>query len=374
MRRKEIWFWQRIISPHMVGLASALARRGHGVTYVAERPLSPSRAAQGWETPSLDGVTADLAETPSAMRDAVNDAPPDSIHLCQGLRGNGLISVAQKNLSRRGLRQWVMMETVNDAGFQGVLKRVAYRRHFASAGRSLEGVLATGHSTPDWVVAQGMPRARVFPFAYFLPEVRVTGASREGDARSFRFIFVGQFIERKRLDLLLSALACVMDEEWEFVVVGSGPLETALRGRAERELGDRVRWIGILPMAEVKHEMAQADCLVLPSRFDGWGAVVSEALMVGTPVIASDRCGSAGVVGASKRGGVFKSGSLESLVGQLQSALDRGTVHRRERETLAEWGRCLASDAGALYVSQILDHVEGNAARPVPPWHQHLFQ
>lgn len=49
--------------------------------------------------------------------------------------------------------------------------------------------------------------------------------------------------------------------------------------------------------------MARADVLVLPSWHDGWGAVVSEALMAGTPAIASDACGSAGVVRASGVGG-----------------------------------------------------------------------
>jgi hypothetical protein len=56
---------------------------------------------------------------------------------------------------------------------------------------------------------------------------------------------------------------------------------------------------------EVPRAMAQADCLVLPSIHDGWGAVASESLMVGTPVVCSDACGVAGVVQASGVGGVF---------------------------------------------------------------------
>lgn len=32
----SVWFWQRIVSPHMAGLASALAKRGCQVVYVAE--------------------------------------------------------------------------------------------------------------------------------------------------------------------------------------------------------------------------------------------------------------------------------------------------------------------------------------------------
>ena len=43
----RIYFWQRIISPHMVGLAVELANRGIRVTYVAEFEMSADRARQG---------------------------------------------------------------------------------------------------------------------------------------------------------------------------------------------------------------------------------------------------------------------------------------------------------------------------------------
>ena len=73
-------------------------------------------------------------------------------------------------------------------------------------------------------------------------------------------------------------------------------------------------------MNDIPHLMSSADCLILPSRHDGWGAVVSEALMVGTPVICSDACGSAGVVHASGVGGVFRSGDHCALTAELAVA------------------------------------------------------
>ena len=52
----KIRFWQRMVTPHMSGLAEALALRGHCVEYVAEEILSGERAAMGWTTPELRGV------------------------------------------------------------------------------------------------------------------------------------------------------------------------------------------------------------------------------------------------------------------------------------------------------------------------------
>src|SRR5262245_31851210 len=119
---EPVWFWQRIVSPHMAGLAEALAAQGRPVTYVAEREMSADRAAQGWRPPTLGLAQLHFAPDADAVTKLVAAAPLGSIHVCQGLRGNGLVSLAQQALAGRGLRQWVIMETVDDSGWRGALK------------------------------------------------------------------------------------------------------------------------------------------------------------------------------------------------------------------------------------------------------------
>jgi glycosyltransferase involved in cell wall biosynthesis len=274
---------------------------------------------------------------------------------------------AQRALAARGLRQWVLLETVDDIGCRGVLKRLEYRRLFMQWRGRIEGVLAIGNRTPAWLVARGMPAERVFPFAYFLPDMAPIERVGHG-AEPFRFVFVGNFVVRKRLDLLISALAALKRSDLELVVIGSGPLEGALRAAAEAVLQGRVRWIGWLSMSEVPRAVAQADCLVLPSRYDGWGAVISEALMVGTPAICSDRCGAAGVVQASGHGGLFRSGDVSELRAQLVRALESGPLPRSKRDALAAWARCIGADAGAHYLREVLDASRERKACPPPPW------
>ncbi|HRF43373.1 MAG TPA: hypothetical protein PLD30_03900, partial [Candidatus Competibacteraceae bacterium] len=172
----KIWFWQRIVTPHMAELAAALARQGSEVTYVAEQPMSADRAEQGWMVPQLPGVRLEFAATAKSSAMLVASAPPDSIHIGQGLRGNGLVRHAQSAIKARGLRQWVVMETVDDAGWRGAIKRLEYRRLFANGRQHLQGVLAIGYTTPTWVTARGMPADRVFPFAYFLRDLDLTTA------------------------------------------------------------------------------------------------------------------------------------------------------------------------------------------------------
>ena len=125
---EPVWFWQKMISPHMAALAAELAGRGRDVVYVAEEPMSANRQAQGWRAPDPGPARLCFAPTADAVRDLVRSAPGDAVHLCQGLRNNGLAAIAQRTLAARGLRQWVVMETVDDIGWRGVLKRLEYRR------------------------------------------------------------------------------------------------------------------------------------------------------------------------------------------------------------------------------------------------------
>ena len=96
--------------------------------------------------------------------------------------------------------------------------------------------------------------------------------------------------------------------------------------------------------------------------------VVSEALMVGTPVICSTACGSAGVVGASGQGGVFNSGDRSELIDQLARAVAGGWVQEPDRIALADWATCLGAKAGAAYLANILHFVSGIGEKPAPPW------
>lgn len=365
-----VWFWQLIISPHMAGLARALAEQGVNVVYVAQHEMSPNRAKQGWTSPPLGKVELKLAPMPADATSLAISAPTDAVHICQGIRGNGQIGLVQQILAKHGRKQWVVMETVEDSGWRGIVKRVVYHRLFSRLGPHLQGVLATGYRTPDWVVARGVPPDKVFPFAYFLPDDDQSIPLRGGIPKRFRVLFVGQFIKLKRLDLLIAAMTGLDNPHTELAIIGSGPLEQKLRQQVEQKLPGRVDWIGRLTMSQVHQQMALADCLVLPSRHDGWGAVVSEALMVGTPVICSDHCGAAGVVQASGAGAIFRSGSKGSLQHQLQKIIAAGSSSREERVRLVRWATSLGAQQGAKYLLSILESEANWPDKPQPPWLQ----
>lgn len=168
-------------------------------------------------------------------------------------------------------------------------------------------------------------------------------------------------------------MATLGRDDMSLSLVGDGPLGASLRARAVKALGkSRVDWRGRCSIEEARAVMASLDLLVLPSRHDGWGAVVTEALLAGTPAICSDACGAAEAVRASGLGGVFKSGDIDSLRHILRRSLDTLPRTRAIRAQIAAWAHSSFSiQAGARYLDAIVRHLYGGAPRPLPPWRNH---
>ena len=99
----------------------------------------------------------------------------------------------------------------------------------------------------------------------------------------------GRFVREKGIDLLLDAMPRVLASfpRARLTLLGEGPLEKELKQQAQRlGIGEKVHFAGlqINPWRYFQH----ADLVIVPSRLDGLPFVAVEALVVGTPVVATD--------------------------------------------------------------------------------------
>lgn len=95
---------------------------------------------------------------------------------------------------------------------------------------------------------------------------------------------------RKGLDVLLDALARPGAPDVPLLVVGQpgwGGVDVAATA-AGRGLAERVRLLGRLPDADLAVVLSRATALVAPSRAEGFGLPVLEAMAAGVPVVSSD--------------------------------------------------------------------------------------
>lgn len=144
--------------------------------------------------------------------------------------------------------------------------------------------------------------------------------------------FVGRLVEKKGLEYLIRAMAEVRlgQPTIELVVVGTGPLESDLRGLA-RELGlDRVtHFLGARPHAQAMAVMKRALVVCVPSIIDSSGetegmpTVVLEGMAAGVPVVGSEVDGIPDVLKHAENGWLVPPANSAALaVGLLRALSD----------------------------------------------------
>jgi glycosyltransferase involved in cell wall biosynthesis len=128
-------------------------------------------------------------------------------------------------------------------------------------------------------------------------------------------LFVGRLDAQKGFDLLLSALGAVNRNDIILHVVGDAFLDK----RSNRKLvPTNVVFHGWKPRHEVSLMYREADALVVPSRWEGFGLVAAEALRAGCPVVAAKVGGLPELVVEKQTGYLFRPDSVADLTRALQ--------------------------------------------------------
>jgi glycosyltransferase involved in cell wall biosynthesis len=147
---------------------------------------------------------------------------------------------------------------------------------------------------------------------------------------------VARLSEEKRHVDLFEAFAFLSKRftNIKLLIVGDGPLRSRLEALARRlGIGDRAKFVGF--QKDVHRYLSIMDIFVLPSRTEGAGIAIVEAMLWGLPVVASRVGGIPEIVGEQVAGLLFDPGD----VGQLISALTQLIENPEKRKIFGENGR-----------------------------------
>lgn len=146
-------------------------------------------------------------------------------------------------------------------------------------------------------------------------------------------LYIGRLVYAKGLDLLLQSFARVALEGWKLVIVGSGKEETALKELTNSlRLTDKVVFAGFFTDTALYAWYDIADCFILPSRYEPFGAVVNEALVYGCPVLASKYIGATDFI-TNENGLLFDPLDPKEIDATLKQVLN-GNLYRKGKRDL----------------------------------------
>jgi glycosyltransferase involved in cell wall biosynthesis len=220
---------------------------------------------------------------------------------------------------------------------------------------SVASVVTTSHWTREWVLEH-----------YALPDGRVHVAEPGAEAAALapgttsggELLCIGAVVPAKGHDLLVDALAQVQDLPWLCTCVGSLELDPGFVDRLQAHAHDaglarRIGFTGPRTGPALDATYAGADLLVLASRAETYGMVVTEALARGLPVVASGVGGVPEALGRAEGGTrpglLVPPGDATSLAAALRCWLDDSALResmrlaaRERRQTLTGWEETIA--------------------------------
>ncbi len=224
------------------------------------------------------------------------------------------------------------------------------------------GIVGIGHAAEN-DYRHRFPNTSHFCIPYYcdLSEFLVQ-ERRPVPASKITFFFCGQMNRRKGVDLLLTAFDRLVTKglDVHLLLVGrEAELPQFLRATTQASRV-RIHYAGFQPPKLLPEYFSQADVFILPSRYDGWGVVLNQALGAGLPIICSDSAGAGlDLVEENVNGLRFAAGSADELQRCMKQVVSNpdvawawGEISRRKAQTLAP-------EVGAQKWAQVFQSLKG---------------
>ncbi|GGE03524.1 glycosyl transferase family 1 [Aureimonas endophytica] len=304
------------VGEHMLALARELSGNWDVVLASDPRAWLGRRALRA----GLAAIDFDASDTAS-LAEALERLRPDILHVHAGIgwEGHDLAAVGRRAGIAAILRTEHLPFVLTDPTEIAVHRRAVH---------DLDAVVCVSRTAAESFVAAGVDPNLIHAIANGV-HPRPPGRSRADSRRNLGIapeatvvLVVARLTEQKGHAVLLDALAADRPSVPGFVclIAGDGPLRMPLERQARTAgLGQTVRFLG--ERDDVADLMAAADCLVLPSLFEGLPLVVLEAMAAGLPVVATLIGGTSEAVDDGVTGWLAEPGDAAALAATLRSAL-----------------------------------------------------
>ena len=205
----------------------------------------------------------------------------------------------------------------------------------------------------DLVSRHGFPAERTFAVANAVDTGRFTAVARRKDEpeQPLRVVFFGRIEDDSKGVFWLPSILQALPPTVHLTIAGDGPDLPALKTRMARH-SDRVDFRGAVRAENIPALVAEHDVFIMPSRFEGFGMVLIEAMAGGCVPIASEIHGvTDNIIDEGVNGLLFPVGDCRKAVRAIQSLHDdrdrlkRMSAAAREKAT----GRFSVAGMGRQY-------------------------
>ena len=204
--------------------------------------------------------------------------------------------------------------------------------------RASQGV-AISNAVKSYLIKRGeIPTGYTINVVYygFQKDISTNAASlglitniMNSQSSNYKIGTIGRLVPQKDYPTLLNAFSNVLKSvpNIELYVVGEGYIQKNLI-ELSKSLGikDKVHWIG--KTEYIKEFLSKIDLFILPSKYEGFGLVLLEAMVAKKPIVAANNSAIPEVLGKSYEG-LFSTGDANALAQQIKTAISDSSFSER---------------------------------------------
>jgi glycosyltransferase involved in cell wall biosynthesis len=239
--------------------------------------------------------------------------------------------------------------------------KLLIQRELATPISRASGLVGVGRAAEE-DYRQRFPNLPHFCIPYYCDLSPFLGVRRSPKASAqITFLFCGQMIRRKGVDLLLLAFDRLITRglNAQLILVGRKAELPEFLAQVNPVTRSKVCYEGFQAPERLPQYFERSDVFVLPSRHDGWGVVINQALAAGLPIITSDAVGAGlDLVENGTNGMRIAVNDVNALYYAMETLVLNPDLARQWGKVSRERARDLSPEAGAEKWVQVFEKLQ----------------
>lgn len=360
-------FVSGFLSAHQEPFCTALYKNPEtDFHFIASTPLSDGRKAMGWNAENAKPYEIRAYNSPEEKSQALDIMTSCDVliigtenyfeeYFSRRMKNKNAVTIRfSERLYKRGLWQCLSPRGL-------YYKWKTYYKYF---NNNLYMFCASAYTAFDYALT-GAYINKCFKWGYFPPLTKYDVTKVLSEKQPGSILWVGRMLDWKHPEAMVDLAEYLLLKKIDFNInlIGDGPMKESLENLIEKKgLSNHLHLLGALPPDKVQEHMRRSSVFCATSdRYEGWGAVINEAMNNCCAVVASAAMGSVPFLIRNKHNGIsYKHGKFSMVFNDIENLLNdnklRDKMAANAYSTIEElWNSDVAADRFVMTIKALLN-------------------
>lgn len=370
MKKNKLIYWRDIPLDVDLNLFSEIAKQ-YDVITICDADYNNDRKRIGCNEGS-DNIKKIIIDN---NEDNLIEEYKNDIVLFHGITGRNFFRIFKLFRINREAKVFIIAERPNFYGnffwlcWRYLTRFIFYTITARYYNQKISGFFAMGDLGVNTYLNYGWSKNKLYPFMYTYKTTEINDTHKVND--KIRFMYIGRFYDETKGILLLIEAFKKLKEYEELIeldlVGGYGPDSEKVFNEIKNI--KNISYIGKWNYEDVSIKMNKYDCVIVPSRYDGWNVVPNQAIDAEVGLLVSDGCVSDELIKKAQNGTVFKKNSVSEIVDSIIYVIKNRDKLEEWRNNSKKYKLNISNENISSYFIDVINYcLNGVGDKPEKPW------